>query len=245
MKKFYLLFVVSVLVKSLAAQCTPDPDLNGTGFTPAELPPAYTDAPYSQVLSFMAPRDTTTVINGNTVNVIIDSVILRDLVGVPENFSYQCLNACKINGGEKGCALLSGQADMSQLGLYRIKIVLETFYTVKNTTLHANRIDSADQYHFKIYAYTGLAHSAGTEKPSKVSAFPNPSRSSVQFDLSGLPHHSSGSLQIMDVLGRVVYSGSFTNNQAGIIDTRSFGNGLYKCVIRTGNDTYFSDFIRQ
>ncbi|MES2689870.1 MAG: T9SS type A sorting domain-containing protein, partial [Bacteroidota bacterium] len=242
MKKFYTLILFAVFFKSAFSQCTPDPNLNSTGFTPAELPFAYTDASYSQVLSFKAPKDTTTVFNGNTVDVVIDSVIMLDLVGIPENFGYQCLSRCAIPGGERGCALLSGQAQESQIGSYRIKIFLQTYFKIKNSPNQFSRIDSGDSYQFRIYKTTGRGIITGADARTEIKAYPNPANSSIRFDLSMLSHHSTGTVIIVDVLGRKVYEGAFENNNAGKIDVAGWKNGIYKCMIKTGEDTYYNSF---
>lgn len=243
MKKFYTLILLSLFFKQGFSQCTPDPYLNGTGFTPAELPYSYTDAPYSQVLSFMAPRDTTTTFNGNQVDVIVDSVIMLELRGVPANFQYECLNRCAIPGGGKGCALLSGQAQESQVGAYRIKILLQTYFKIKNAPNQFSRIDSGDSYQFRIYKTTGLGLIMGAAATA-IKAYPNPANTSISFDLSMLPHHSAGSVVIVDVLGRKVYEGAFENNNAGNIQVAGWNSGIYKCMIRTGEEIYYNSFMK-
>lgn len=244
MKKIYTLILLTFIFKSAFSQCTPDPYLYTTGFTPAELPYSYTDTPYSQVLSFKAPKDTTTVFNGNQVNVIIDSVVMDTLVGVPENFTYECLNRCAVAGGERGCALLSGQAEESQIGSYRIKIVLYTYFKVKNAPNQFSRIDSGDSYQFRIYKTTGLRMIMGGDDAVEIKAFPNPSNTTIQLDLSMLPHHSKGDVAIVDVLGRKVYEGAFENNNAAPIAVSEWKNGIYKCMIKTDAGTYYASFVK-
>lgn len=245
MRNLYLVLFFSIFFKAAYSQCTPDPDLNTTGFSPAELPWAYTDALYSQVLSFKAPRDTTAEINGNSFDVVIDSVVMLELRGIPDNFTYQCLNRCVINGGEKGCALLSGQAEEYQIGAYRIKIVLQTYFKVKNAPNSFSRIDSGDSYQFRIYKTTGLVSLIKGEQPVEIVAYPNPASGSVQFDLSALPAHSNGTILVSDVLGRVLYEAPFTNNQPAPVPVSEWKTGMYKCTIRTGDSNYYTSFIRQ
>lgn len=240
---FLLLFTSCTLLK-VNAQCTPESSLTGTGFYPPLLPAAYTDAPYSQVLSFMAPKDTVAVFNGNNVNVIIDSVVMIDLLGIPENFTYECLNGCTVLGGGKGCALLSGQADSTQLGSYRIKIVLQTFFKIKNTTFHASQRDSGDQYRFWIYKTTSTPKIIRDDTPINITAYPNPSNTNITIDLSMLPAYSSGQIQIIDLLGRVVYSNAFQYNNSGSIPVSHWDAGLYKCVISSSDQSYYTSFIK-
>jgi hypothetical protein len=245
MRKLYLLILLSAFVKAAFSQCTPDPNLVATGFSPAELPWAYTDAAYSQVLSFKVPRDTTAEISGNQFEVVIDSVVMLELRGVPANFTYQCLNRCVVNGGDKGCALLSGQAEESQIGAYRIKVVLQTYFKVKNAPNAFSRIDSGDSYQFRIYKTTGLAKLMNGNAPQVIKAFPNPASGSVQFDLSSLPHHSNGTITIVDVLGRTIFEDAFANNSPAPVTIENWKNGIYKCMIRSGEQTYYTGFMKQ
>ncbi len=248
MKKHILIIclVLAAFVTKTNAQCTPDPNLNSTGFSPAELPYSYVGTQYNQVLSFKAPRDTVAEFNGQTYDVVIDSVIMTNLKGVPTNFSYQCLNRCAIQGGERGCALLTGQADSSQVGSYRIAIFLHTYYHLKfSPTVRANRIDSGDSYQFRIYLPTGLGGIFPADAPIEIKAYPNPAKNNINFDLSALPHHTNGTYIIVDALGRTVTEGNFNNNLAPEITISSYQNGLYKCVIKTEYGVYYTSFLKE
>jgi hypothetical protein len=247
MKKYVLVICLLFIaaVTKLNAQCIPDPNLNSTGFTPAELPYSYVGEQYYQVLSFKAPRDTSAFFNGQLWPVVIDSVIMINLKGVPANYSYQCLNRCAIPGGGKGCALLTGKADSSQVGAYRIAIFLNTYYHLRDIpTARQNRIDSGDSYQFRIFLPTGLGGIFPADAPIEIKAYPNPSKNTINFDLSALPHHTNGNYTIVDALGRSITEGSFTNNLAPEINISSFQNGIYKCVVKTTDGIYYTSFLK-
>lgn len=248
MKKHILIIclVLAAFVTKTNAQCTPDPNLNSTGFSPAELPYSYVGTQYNQVLSFKAPRDTVAYVNGNLVNVVIDSVIMIDLKGIPTNFSYQCLSRCAILGGGKGCALLTGQADSSQVGAYRIEIFLNTYYHLRDfPTIRQNRIDSGDSYQFRIFLPTGLGSIFPADAPVEIKAYPNPAKNNINLDLSSLPHHTNGTYTVIDALGRTVTEDSFNNNLAPAINIANYQNGLYKCMIKTEEGVYFTSFLKE
>lgn len=248
MKKQLLLIGIMLLafVVKTNAQCIPDPNLNSTGFSPAELPYSYVGTQYNQVLSFKAPRDTIAEFNGQMWDVVIDSVIMTDLKGVPANFSYQCLQRCAIPGGGKGCAMLTGLADSSQVGAYRIAIFLNTYYHPKIApTSKLNRIDSGDSYQFRIFLPTGLAGIFPADAPVEIKAYPNPAKTNINLDLSSLPHHTNGTYTVIDVLGRTVTEGNFNNNLAPAINISSYQNGLYKCMIKTGEGVYYTSFLKE
>ncbi len=248
MKKQLLLIglMLVAFVLKTSAQCIPDPNLNSTGFSPAVLPYSYVGTPYNQVLSFKSPRDTVAYVNGNLVNVVIDSVIMIDLRGIPNNYSYQCLNRCAILGGDKGCALLTGEADSSQVGAYRIEIFLNTYYHLRDfPSIRQNRIDSGDSYQFRIFLPTGLASIFSVDAPIEIKAYPNPAKTNVNLDLSSLPHHTSGTFVVVDALGRTISEGNFNNNLAPAINIASYQNGLYKCMIKTEEGVYYTSFLKE
>lgn len=248
MKK-QLLFIVLMLVAFVAkttAQCIPDPNLNSTGFSPAELPYSYVGTQYNQVLSFKSPRDTVAYVNGNLVNVVIDSVIMINIKGIPANYSYQCLNRCAILGGDKGCALLTGMADSSQVGAYRIEIFLNTYYHLRDfPTIRQNRIDSGDSYQFRIFLPTGLASIFKADELVEIMAYPNPAKTNINIDLSSLPHHTNGTYTVVDALGRTVTQGNFNNNLVPAINIANYQNGLYKCMIKTDDSVYYTSFLKE
>ncbi len=248
MKKQLLLISLMLItfVLKTKAQCIPDPNLNSTGFSPAELPYSYVGAQYNQVLSFRSPKDTIAEFNGQMWDVVIDSVIMTNLKGVPANFSYQCLSRCAIPGGSKGCALLTGLADSSQVGAYRIAIFLNTYYHPKiSPTTRLNRIDSGDSYQFRIFLPTGIAGIFPVDAPVEIKAYPNPARTSINLDLSSLPHHTNGTYTVIDALGRIIIESSFSNNLAPLINLSSYQNGLYKCMIKTEYGVYYTSFLKE
>lgn len=241
-----LLLIIGSFSTRVAAQCTPDPDLNNTGFTPQILPFAYTDAPYNQVLSFYATRDTVAYFNGNYYDVTIDSVQLMSLNGVPKNFEYQCLNRCVVEGGNKGCALLTGQADSTQIGGYKLSIYLLTYFRLKASPANQfSRIDSGNSYTFRIYKTTGLPELVKGNAPVFIKAYPNPASNKVEFDLGALPAYSSGNITLFDALGRQTEIKSFINNRADAINIESYQPGVYKCLISTDQGNYYTTFLKE
>ena len=248
MKKYLLLLTISMVafLANSDAQCTPDAALNHTGFSPANLPPAYTDAPYSQTLSFYAVKDTTYLVNGNYYDVVIDSVQLMSLSGIPAGFTYNCLNRCVIAGGQAGCALLSGSADTTQIGGYPITTHIQTYFHLKIApTSTFNRFDSSSSFTFRIYRTTGLGELLNNSAPAFIKAYPNPTASSVSFALSALPNHSQGAVSMFDALGRKVYEGNFSNNNTEAINVQGFDRGIYKCLIQCQTGNYYTTFIKE
>lgn len=248
MKKLLLAFLVAFGSFSIdaTAQCTPDPDLSYTGFSPANLPPAYADAPYSQTLSFHATKDTTIFFNGSYYPVTIDSVILMSINGIPSGFSYQCLNRCVIQGGQTGCALLSGSTDSTMIGSYPITTYVMTYYHLTQVpTSTFNRIDSSSSFTFRIYRTTGVNEVLNKRGLVGIKAYPNPAQDYVRFDLSGMKANSQGTIMVYDALGRELAQTEFFNNSAYELNTAAFKTGMYKCKIVSENEVYYTSFIKE
>ncbi|MCX7953923.1 MAG: T9SS type A sorting domain-containing protein [Bacteroidales bacterium] len=118
-------FLLGLFISNyLHCQCTPDPtcnDINNPGeVCPGDLPDAYVNQYYSQVLTIIPPANA--IINGQTVN--IAKIKLTNVENLPQGMNYQCnpLN-CEFtvtNPLTRYCAILQGTP--SQPGIYQLKI---------------------------------------------------------------------------------------------------------------------------
>lgn len=245
MKKIYsTIAIVLVTASRLFAQCTPDPDLNHTGFSPALLPYATPEVAYSQTLSFKVPVDSMINYNGNTFHATIDSVALFDLKGIPANFNYQCLNRCVVPGGQKGCALLSGQADSSQVGSYKITTYVQTYFKIGTTPF--SRIDSSSDYTFKIqFSTTGMFELVRGAVPTQIKVYPNPSSSFINLNLADLRHFNEGVIRVYDMVGKEMYRQPVYNNTFEGLDVSGYKQGLYVIQLEREGQVSFATFTRE
>ena len=98
MKKTLLsLFIIAVSIVNTSAQCTPDPTLNSTGvyFNESNIP--CINEAYSETIQMSIKNDTTVNVFGNNVTVLMDSVKINSVTGIPNGMSYTCENPeCKI-----------------------------------------------------------------------------------------------------------------------------------------------------
>lgn len=247
MKKLLLTLIVAlsfVSFKSMA-QCTPDQSFTTYGFSPEQLPPAYSDATYNQILSFLVPRDTSVVIGSTAFPVVIDSMRLDNLTGQPAGFTYQCLNRCAVPGGQKGCALLTGKADSTQVGTHSIYTVTVVYYKLNGAPNPLNRTDSVKAYTFVIYKTTGLAKLIAGEVNPTINVFPNPANNFLNIDLSYLPANSKGEITIIDALGRIVHQQNYQYNLTDALALENYKQGVYKVMVTAGGNTYYSNFVKQ
>jgi hypothetical protein len=125
MKQFFtFLFACSLLTFSvqLQAQCTPDPGFTGEGISPdtaTNMAPACVGVPYAETFTVHPPPDT--IIAGFTFT--INFMRIDSVVGLPAGFSYACSPAnCTFPGGSTGCAIVTGNPTLAQVGLHPLTI---------------------------------------------------------------------------------------------------------------------------
>ncbi|MEM9934377.1 MAG: T9SS type A sorting domain-containing protein [Bacteroidota bacterium] len=76
---------------SLSAQCIPGVPQPGDGeIFPDTLSDAAACQPYSDVISFQLPRDTTTRIAGSDITIPFNSFTIKDVVGLPAGMDWAC-----------------------------------------------------------------------------------------------------------------------------------------------------------
>lgn len=126
----FLLFILPVA--NLIAQCVPDSSITGA-YAPSQqqgLPSGSVSVPYEAIITIKVPADTS--LGPLTVNV--DSLKLQDVVGLPEDFSYDCSTVtCAFAGGTYGCIRIFGTAnDAEEAGTYDIEADF-LFYTSLGT----------------------------------------------------------------------------------------------------------------
>jgi hypothetical protein len=122
MKKIIYLFVLSVFISNIVvAQCTPNSSITSTGFYPSTLPDAVAGVPYSQVVQFKIPSDTTYL----TYYAEVVSAQLTSLTNLPSGFISTCnLSNCTYSGGSVGCLTITGTAQSNQVSSYNLNAAL-------------------------------------------------------------------------------------------------------------------------
>src|SRR2546430_4948284 len=95
MKKFLLLTAAAfvLLVKGFSQPCTPDISITKPGIFPdsaTNLPHAVVGTPYSTVMQVRVPHDTTVIIFSQSINITIDSIVLKSFTGFPSGYTNAC-----------------------------------------------------------------------------------------------------------------------------------------------------------
>lgn len=213
------------IFSAFAAQaqiCTTDTTLKSPGYKPDSLPAAQVGVAYAQSITVRPIRDTTTVIAGNTYNVTIDSVRVKNVIGMPAGFTYQCLNPyCTFISNENSCVLLSGTTN--QAGVYPIKIAVVGYARISGS-IKVQQPDTITRFSIVV---TGTSGVAILDNPNILQIFPNPTTDIIQVTgLRGeVPEFSDMKGQRI-TLYRVGDSGAGENRLLSF-DVSNLASGIY------------------
>lgn len=239
MKKILFTCLLAVVIIHTNAQlCTPLANFPGTqGIIPDAISPAYLDTNYAQTIHFKAPLDTNVIFNNINIVFRVDSLRIVDVIGLPDGITYACNNnTCMVNGGEVGCASLSGRA--TQGGVFPLKVVIKTsgkamlFVPVPQIT-----IDTSEKYTLYVFNVTGGKQVLSTSALIRI--FPNPSINVV--NISNL--EGEGILTINDLSGRTIFSKKCDESTLSI-HIQEWNKGLYFISYETEFGVQHMRFIK-
>jgi len=218
MKKIFYLFVAALFTSNVInAQCTPNTSITSTGFYPAALPDAVAGQPYSQVVQFKIPSDTT--VSGFYASVT--SAQLTGLTGLPNGFTYTCnIVNCTYSGGAVGCITISGTAQNNQVSSYNLTASLNLTGYVSTPPLGNQSIGFNAPLTFNVVANNGVT-------TNQSSAFSYVKKNNEIL----LTNPSTGKLnvKIFDVLGSEVKNVSYqiVKGESTSISLSSLEAGIY------------------
>jgi hypothetical protein len=155
--------------------------------------------------------------------VIIDSTVLKAVVGLPTGITYQCLtNNCVFLPSKPSCVNFSGTP--TQAGNFPLKMAV-MIYAKIGGAIPYNRSDTLRTFSIKV---NGINSSEDLENNSQFSVSPNPVENELVVFLA--PYSFSKSLWITDAMGRILMVES--NNVEGEqirINTSNLLPGVYFC----------------
>ncbi|PSR05719.1 MAG: hypothetical protein BRD49_04260, partial [Bacteroidetes bacterium SW_10_40_5] len=106
--------------------CSPNSSDSTVGLQPQQLPAGEANSPYYEIANFFFPTDT--VFQGT--NVQIDSYKVLNITGFPSGYTYNCSQqSCTYNGGQHGCATITGNPTAQDTGTYNVSFFVKTFVT--------------------------------------------------------------------------------------------------------------------
>ena len=156
MKKLLLTLTLAITTIFASAQCTPDSQFTLPGIYPDSatgLPSAMVGQAYNEVITIVAPLDTTGSVGPITVPVSVLTIKLDSVTGLPASFSYDCATAnCTFAGGSTSCAVLTSPSPtVAEIGSHQIFMYTSTIAT--HSTLGITlptQLDTIDYYYIKI-----------------------------------------------------------------------------------------------
>ncbi len=220
MKKIFYLFFLGILISSaVVAQCTPNSSLTATGFYPSTLPDAVAGVPYSQVVQFKIPSDTSLF----TITAEVTSAKLNALTGLPSGFTSVCnIVNCTYNGGAVGCVTISGTAQNNQVAAYNVTASLTITGNIPGGPPYGgtHELPSSAPLAFNVVASNSIL-------VNQVSAFSYTKKENeILFN-----NLSNGklSVRIYDVLGSEVKNASYQilKGESTSISTANLESGIY------------------
>jgi len=240
MKKTLLTLMLAISFVGAQAQCTPDPQFTLPGIYPDSvtgLPNAIVGQPYNEVITIVSPLDTSVVFVGLTIPVVIQTIELTSVTGLPSSFSYDCATAnCTFAGGSTSCAvLISPSPTVAEIGSHQI--VMNTTTTVDAGTWGIQTQDDIiDYYYIEVTNATSVVNQFNDFTFELKSIYPNPVQNTakIQF-ISG--NSVDVTFTVFNYLGEKIEERNISASR-GVndieINANDYANGMYLYSINNG-----------
>ena len=226
MKRFVFFLSILDSLNNLNAQdCTPDQSITSPGFHPKTIEPAYVETDYKQVLQIRVFADTTVVMNGNPIYATIDSIKVKEILGLPSGFYYTCSRkGCSFIPDSTGCATMQGNAKKGQGGFYPIGVSIRV-YAKAFGSISQTLDDTVNQFTLEVMDESGIAGF----KNAPFSIYPNPSNGLI--NINKLVGEQIKAVDCFDNFGKKV-NYEVVNNQITILNNTP---GLYHLRVEFTN----------
>ena len=241
MKKTLLSLTLAFAFIGAQAQCTPDPQFTIAGIYPDSatgLPNAMVGQTYNEVITIVAPLDTTAEVPViGTIPVTVQTIELTNVIGLPLSFSYNCANSnCIFIGGNTSCAVLSSPSPTaSEVGLHQIFMYTTT---TADAGLFGIQIqeDTIDYYYINVTNATSFVNQFNDFTFELKDIFPNPvnSNAKIQFILG---NSTDVVFTVFNHLGEKIEEQNIAATR-GVNDieiyANDYANGMYLYSINNG-----------
>lgn len=225
MKTIYITLFFALVGANLFSQnCIPDPKYT----KPALYPDSATGfavgvagQPYSQLMTVIVPKDT--LLFGFPVP--FDSIVMKNLTGMPTGFSYACEpKKCSWKGNSTGCILISGNPTELEVGTYPLKFSGSGYIGGSKIAQPIN----VNYYTIKIVSALGVSE-LDMNRFDVSQNYPNPFNAKTLFRFS-MPQPADVVMNVYNVLGKLV----LTNKIKAVkglndiyFDREVFTSGIY------------------
>lgn len=219
--------MLSCLAIGAKAQiCEPDTTLKTVGFKPDTLQTAKAWIPYSEGITVLSIRDTTTLLGGVQVSVKIDSIKVVNVIGMPPNFTYECQNPrCLFVWFEPRCVKLSGMT--GDVGIYPLKIAVIAYGKVGGSLAISQR-DTITRFSIVVEG-TG---NTGLQEINELSVVPNPANNQISIYCKNFSNELP---KLLDITGKETGIDIAGENGVYKADISSLKSGFY--LIKTAEKT--------
>lgn len=220
--------MLSCLALGAKAQiCEPDTTLKTVGFKPDTLQTAKAWIPYSESITVLSIRDTTTLLGGVQVSVKIDSIKVVNVIGMPPNFTYECQNPrCLFVWFEPRCVKLSGMT--GDVGIYPLKIAVIAYGKVGGSLAISQR-DTITRFSIVV---EGTGNSR-LQEIDELSVVPNPAKNEITIYCKN--QIGAEMPVLLDMTGKETGIGIAGTNGVYKADISSLTSGIY--LIKTADKT--------
>ena len=242
MKKILLTLTLAFAFIGAQAQCTPDPQFTIAGIYPDSatgLPNAMVGQAYNEVITIIAPLDTTGSVASVTIPVIVQTIELTNVTGLPASFSYDCANSnCTFSGGSTSCAVLSSSSPtVAEIGSHQIIFNTTTTVTVPSLgNITQIQDDIIDYYYINVSNATSVINQFNDFTFELKNIYPNPvnDNAKIQF-ISG--NSADVVFSVFNHLGEKIEE-KYIAASRGIndieISANDYANGMYLYSINNG-----------
>jgi hypothetical protein len=214
-KFLFSLLLVTASTTAHAQKCTPDFSLVKPGYKPDTLQHAKSWSYYEQVISVLSVRDTSRIVSMVKIAIKVDSIKIKNVIGMPAGFSYQCLHPrCVFVWDTVRCVKLFGTSNTP--GVYPIKIAVVAY--AKIGTAPITQPDTIKQFSLTI---DGNANTMTLEKGETWKLYPVPAHDQV-YVLG-----TANKLMVYNTCGVLQKLTVQTSAESQILDISTLPLGIY------------------
>lgn len=230
LNKIFCLLILILNFSAYSQTCVPDTSIKESGFYPEQLDTVIPETNYVQVLQIRVIKDTIVEIFGFPQQAYIDSIILKNIVGLPQGFQYKCYNdRCRYVPDTTGCAVLTGQATSSQEGVYPLKLAVDIYGRLASGF---KAVQSDTIRNLTLVVGDGSA-SVVNQDLRRASLFPIPMQNGKAV-LRTMPSNLPATMKVYSMDGKLVLDKGITESETQI-DLNLVHNSTYFVLITDKN----------
>lgn len=242
MKRTILIASLVLSTAGAIGQCVPNQLYADSIFgvwpdTTENFAPGVVNVFYSDTLTILVPSDAG-LINPDYSGVVIDSVALTGVDGLPAGFSVICNSQtaapCTFLTSQLGCGLIEGMPTVTGTYDLTINVLAYAF----GGFLQVPQAFSG--YRIVITEDNAGVHAIGATRPMDVRAVPNPVVGSTSFQFN-LARATKARVRIFDLLGERIWdrtaSGRAGSNAVGF-DASGLESGMYIYSVEAGGQIH-------